>query len=352
MSEVDRLTVTYWGTRGTIAAPLASDAIEDKIVATVQRLAERGQLADLTGAAADAATIRKRLAQHVDFHDRATYGGNSTCIEVQAGENLIVVDLGTGCFQLGIELQRRWSDPNYKGNRSALVLLTHGHADHTMALPFFEVLYHSANQVRIRGPQRVLESLENLFRPGSGEQGVFFPHSLEMFPAMTLAEPIAGGDSFELGSTKVRTHALNHPGGSLAYRIEHGGKSFVIATDHEQTADVDRGLATFASGADLLYADAQFVVDEYRGERSVNDEPPCPRKGWGHTTVEAALATALEAEVRLLHLGHHDPNRCDEALSRIECDAQQRMQQLSEQRVQKPGGCQVHLAYEGLSVAL
>lgn len=352
MSEVDRLTVTYWGTRGTIATPLTSDEIEAKIVATVLRLADRGQLADLSGSPAEAAQVRKRLAQHVAFQDRATYGGNTTCIEVQAGEQLIIVDLGTGSCQLGAALQRRWSDPNYQGDRSALVLLTHGHADHTMAMPFFEVLYQSANQVRIRGPRQAMDSIRDVFSPGSAEQGVLFPQSLEMFAGMTLAEPLVAGDRFAVGTTNIETYALNHPGGSLAYRIEHHGKTVVIATDHEQTAVPDMGLATFAAGADLLYADAQFLDSEYRGESSVLNEPPCSRQGWGHTTVEAAVATALEAQVRLLHLGHHDPSRGDEALSRIECDAQERMQQLSVQRGQKTSGCQVQLAYDGLSVGL
>jgi len=350
LNDVSTFVVTYWGTRGTIPAPLSGNEVTEKIVAAVLRLAQRGALTGLSGKADDAEIVRKRLAEHVDFHRRSTYGGNTTCIEVQTDDAHIIVDLGSGSRLLGIDLQRRWRDPSFKGDRAAHVLLTHGHVDHSLALPFVEVLYDPANKVHIRGMQPVMECLENIFTTGSPDQGVLFPQTLEMFAGMTLAEPITAGDTFSLGATRVRTYALNHPGGCLAYRFEHRGKAVVIATDHEHRAVPDTELAEFASDADLLYADAQFLAEEYEGRASIMGDDPSSRVGWGHSSVEAIVATAVEARVKQLHLGHHDPRRDDDDLHRIECYAEDLHRQLLDDRGMTAKGCEMQFAYEGLTV--
>ncbi len=348
MSDTDTFVVTYWGTRGTIPAPLSGDEVTEKIVAAVMRLAQCGKLADLSGKPDDADVVRERLAEQVDFCSRSTYGGNTTCIEVQTDDAHIIVDFGSGSRRLGIDLQRRWRDPSFQGDRSAHVLLTHGHVDHTFALPFVEALYDPANNVSIRGPQAAMECLEKVFTAGSPDQGILFPQTFDMFAGTTLAEPIAAGDVFNLGATRVRTCALNHPGGCLAYRFEHSDKAVVIATDHEQRAVPDAELAAFASGADLLYADAQFVAEEYHGRASLMGDDPCSRVGWGHSYVEAVVATAIVAGVKRLHLGHHDPRRDDEELHRIECYARDLSRQLHADRGKNADDCEVRLAHEGL----
>ena len=352
MSDSTTFVVTYWGTRGTIPAPLSGDEVTEKIVAAVLQLAKRGAWADISGNPRDAEVVRKRLAEHLEFHRRATYGGNTTCIEVQTDDAHIIVDLGSGSRQLGVDLQRRWRDPEFKGDRSALVLLTHGHVDHTLALPFVEALYDPANNVRIRGPQAVMKYLERIFVAGSPDQGILFPQTLDMFAGMEFAEPIIAGDVFDLETTRVRTCALNHPGGCLGYRIECRGKAIVIATDHEQRSVPDVELAAFATGADLLYADAQFLAEEYDGRASLMGDDPCSRVGWGHSYVEAVVATAIEARVRRLHLGHHDPRRDDEALHRIECYARALSQSLLDDRGSTAERCELRLAPEGLTVRI
>src|SRR5262249_57466106 len=62
----------------------------------------------------------------------------------------------------------------------------------------------------------------------------------------------------------------------------------------------DRRHAEFLAGADLVMHDAQYLASEY------------PQKiGWGHSTVEYALAVARFAGVKQLALTHHDPRRDD-----------------------------------------
>jgi ribonuclease BN (tRNA processing enzyme) len=140
----------------------------------------------------------------------------------------------------------------------------------------------------------------------------------------------------------VTTLALNHPGGSLAYRFDRAGKSVVIATDHEQPEAPDLTLAKFAQGADLLYMDAQYLQGEYAGEIGIGNEAPQARIGWGHTPIEACLPTALAAGVKRLDLGHHEPRRSDAMLRELDCYARQ--------LPHAGGSLRVGLAYQGLSV--
>jgi DNA-binding response OmpR family regulator len=58
--------------------------------------------------------------------------------------------------------------------------------------------------------------------------------------------------------------------------------------------------------ADLVIHDAQFTFNEY----------PC-KIGWGHSTVEYAVAMSREAKVARLALTHHDPLRTDAAIEEI-----------------------------------
>ncbi len=119
--------------------------------------------------------------------------------------------------------------------------------------------------------------------------------------------PIQPGADFHIGATRISTYALCHPGGCLAYRLENAGHVYVFATDHEHVEVPDRGLAAFARGADVLYTEGQYTLAEYEGRDSVGGNPPLVRVGWGHSTIEACVATAVAAEVRELHLGHRDP---------------------------------------------
>jgi len=68
----------------------------------------------------------------------------------------------------------------------------------------------------------------------------------------------------------------------------------------------DRRHAEFLTDADLVVHDAQYLAHEcYQ------------RIGWGHSTVEYALAVSRLAGVRQLALTHHDPKRDDDAIDDV-----------------------------------
>jgi ribonuclease BN (tRNA processing enzyme) len=108
----------------------------------------------------------------------------------------------------------------------------------------------------------------------------------------------------------------------------------MIAQEGEEEAQAAAlRMRAFARGADLLIHDGQFTEQEYRAGRV----------GWGHSSVEHAVALAEASGSRRLALVHHDPMRTDDELDGMA----QRYGGV------RPGsGLEVCFAREGLSVNL
>src|SRR5205823_4347406 len=117
----------YWGTTGTLSAPLKPREVTAKIQAALRYLGERDLLMDLRDVAKDETQLEQFLEHHLPMHLRSTYGGNTTCVEVQTPDSLIIIDCGSGFRELGIDLERRWKESTAEGPRSAHVIVTHPH---------------------------------------------------------------------------------------------------------------------------------------------------------------------------------------------------------------------------------
>jgi phosphoribosyl 1,2-cyclic phosphodiesterase len=232
----------------------------------------------------------------------AEVGGNTSCVEVRCGDELIVLDAGTGLRALGDELVRR-------GEKRGELLLSHLHWDHIQGLPFFVPLYVPGTELTVRGPAWGDGGLAGALRRQMSAPG--FPVELGDVSARLRFEELRPRSQFECGEARITAAKLNHPGGVLGYRIEYRNRSIVYATDTEHYECVDPVLRELARGADLLIYDAQYTPEEY------------PSKvGWGHSTFEAACWLAREAGVKRLALFHHDPRHGDAAVAAIERRAQ------------------------------
>ena len=122
---------------------------------------------------------------------------------------------------------------------------------------------------------------------------------------------------FRVGDIKVRTQYLNHTALTLGYRIEANGTTVVYSTDHEPFSrhlasgkgpiqGQDRRHCEFLARADLVIHDAQYTLSEY-----------ADKVGWGHSTVDYAVAICREAKTARVALTHHDPARTDDAIDAI-----------------------------------
>lgn len=231
-----------------------------------------------------------------------TAGGNTSCIEIVAGDTRIILDAGTGLRTLGDERMA-------SGPRHSTILLSHLHWDHVCGLPFFTPLYVPGHRVEIAsGPNGVLpleDAIRSLFR------APFFPVDYADLGGQLSVRELRPSERLTIGDISITMAKLNHPDPVYGYRLEHDGHSIVYATDTEHFACVDPTLKRLAAGADILIYDAQYTPEEY------------PTKvGWGHSTWQAGAELARAAGVPQLVLFHHDPNRTDDQLAVLERAAQ------------------------------
>lgn len=239
--------------------------------------------------------------------ETASVGGNTSCVEVVCGASRFILDSGTGIRALGDALMKQ-------GPVQATLLLSHHHWDHIQGLPFFTPIYLPATQLTVIGPQT--DRLSNIDVLEHQMSSPVFPVRLEELPCSLDTREVMVGDVLELGDTRIVVAKANHPGGCLAYRLEHAGRSVVYATDTEHYSCVDPALRTLAAGADVLIYDAQYTPAEYRGEHGPS------KVGWGHSTYEDAAKLAHAADVAQLVLFHHDPRRDDRSVAELERKAQ------------------------------
>ncbi|MCC7117596.1 MAG: MBL fold metallo-hydrolase [Anaerolineales bacterium] len=247
-------------------------------------------------------------------------GGNTACVEIQAGSKTIILDAGTGMISLGRELARRAALE--KRGIEALLLFSHLHHDHLQGFPFFVPAYLPNARLHIFGPGNSNEALKNVLEHNQSAE--IFPVSLRDMAStkqiQTVQEtqtivwdeagPRAVGANVRLSAEAVaiRIHkSYAHPGCVFVYRLTWRGKTVVYATDTEGYVGTDRKLAAFARDADVLIHDAQYSAEHYYGARAGFPAT----QGFGHSTPEMAGEVAASAEVGQLILFHHDPNYSD-----------------------------------------
>jgi phosphoribosyl 1,2-cyclic phosphodiesterase len=235
--------------------------------------------------------------------DHVSFGGNTSCVELHAGEHRIILDAGTGLRELGNHFNRA-------GVREASLLLTHTHWDHINGFPFFTPAYAPGRTFRIMaghlGSGRVRDVLA-----GQMAEPVF-PVPLETMRANLLFEDFVAGDRFTLApGVEARTVPLNHPNGATGYRIEYSGRSVCYVTDTEHViGSPDQRILGLIEGADLVVYDASYTDDEF------------PSKvGWGHSTWQEAIRLCRAANVKQLAIFHHAPEHDDTFMSELEGQA-------------------------------
>jgi phosphoribosyl 1,2-cyclic phosphodiesterase len=229
-------------------------------------------------------------------------GGNTSCVEVRCGGELIIFDMGTGLKPLGNSLRKQ-------GPVRANLFVSHYHWDHIVGLPFFGPAYDPRSELTIHGATRKGRDVRQIL---AGQMiDPYFPVDLGIFNARLRFVPLQDGGHANLGEVRVYAFELNHPGGALGYRVECGDKALVYATDFEHGTGADDRLVEVSRGADLMIFDAQYTPSEYEAP------PPQGRKGWGHSTYEMGATLARLAGVKQLALFHHEPERDDEGIEEI-----------------------------------
>ena len=239
--------------------------------------------------------------------DHLRFGGSTACVEININGNIIIIDAGSGIRELGTDLIKR-------GTRVANLLLSHGHYDHIMGLPFFHPVYKDDMQLHLfSGHTNSNPCTHDIISDFMREP--YLPVSLDIMHASMNFYDVKEGAEIDLGNGNTAVScATNHPGGCFAWRVTDGNHSFVYWSDHEHGNDaIDARLTKFAEDADLMIYDAMYTDEEY----------PSRKKGFGHSTWRKGCEFAQKAGVKQLLLFHHAPERTDSQLEAIEAMAHQ-----------------------------
>ncbi len=240
-----------------------------------------------------------------------SFGGNTSCVEITVGNRTLIFDAGTGIAELGHKMILDG------GKKDADIFFSHLHWDHIQGLPFFQPLYKAGNTFRFYGEDKSpLTFAEIITRQMSYP---YFPISMEMMKANYEFISIKADDVIDLGEgIIIKTFALNHPGGCLAYRIEKGDYAIVYATDTQPILGTkNNDFINFVAGADLFIYDTHFTRAEYMGE--IDGES---KESWGHSTWEEGISISKKAQVAYYILFHYKEDRSDEDQGQIEKLAQ------------------------------
>ena len=242
--------------------------------------------------------------------DTVKYGGNTSCVEVMLEDEVaLVLDAGTGIRALGLDLVRR-------GVQQIHIFLTHLHLDHLEGLRFFAPLWDEKVTLDVWGPRSPVLSLrERILRAFSPP---LFPLDFGDVPARVAFHDLPA-EPWRTGGVSLFADLVLHPGPTVGFRVETGRESLAYLPDHEPAlAGIEKRSADWisggalAAGADVVLHDAQYLDEEYEA-----------KIGWGHSSVDDAVAFCRAVDARRLVLFHHEPERSDSALELLQARARE-----------------------------
>jgi phosphoribosyl 1,2-cyclic phosphodiesterase/ActR/RegA family two-component response regulator len=345
---IDRINALESGADEFVTKPVKADELLRLMEKMTNSRAFDSAIDGFRGIAADGRTKVRfwgvRGSVPAPGPDTVFYGGNTSCVEVRADGELIILDAGTGIRGLGRQLKKEFDGRLIRLN----MLITHTHWDHIQGFPFFAPAYDPQNKVRIfafEGPRKGLESTL-----ASQMESPYFPITMQEMPGNIEFEELKGLE-FDLGPVHVKAAFMNHPGVCAGFRLYTSAGSVAYLPDNElfgrlrnthaaQKADTDfarkqdEKLSDFIRDADIVISDAQYDTTEYPHHI-----------GWGHSCADDVVTLALESGVKQLFLFHHDPDHTDAHIAQMLASARKQV-------AQKNGDLLVEAAREGTEVVL
>ena len=190
----------------------------------------------------------------------------------------VALDAGSGFFRVQNAIRSSTLD----------VFLTHAHLDHVCGLTFILVplLRGDLERVRVFGTKNTLHAVRT--------------HLLahELFPVEPDFEwHILDGSVALPDNGELTWISLEHPGGSVGFRLDWPGKSLAYITDTTAPGNY----ADFVRGVDVLIHECYFP-----------DELDDWAQRTGHSSSSNVAKLARAAKVKRLYLVHVDPQRPDD----------------------------------------
>jgi phosphoribosyl 1,2-cyclic phosphodiesterase/CheY-like chemotaxis protein len=321
---VDRTSALQAGADEYLLKPITWEALSSAIERLLPEIPRRPKPKPAVGGESISARIRfwgVRGSIPVPGKSTIRYGGNTSCVEVHADGEIIILDAGTGIRLLGLALDKEFGPRSMK----LTLLISHTHWDHIQGLPFFSPAYNQKNLIRVLGYEGARAGLAKIL--ASQMETPFFPVSLRELPSHLAIEELRETD-FQIGKVGVRSKFANHPGICAGYRLFTSSGSIAYFPDNEpyellklhlasrdgiseeearDFAKAERAkMVEFLQGCDLAIMDTQYTDEEYT--RHI---------GWGHSSLSSVVSLGLDSNVGKLLLFHHDPNHDDEMIDKM-----------------------------------
>ncbi|MDD9908964.1 MAG: MBL fold metallo-hydrolase [Ahrensia sp.] len=241
------------------------------------------------------------------------FGGNTACVEVRCGRDILILDAGSGLQLLGDDLMRRLKHASQDDAKSLLNLnlfFSHCHYDHISGFPFFAPFFHPSAKVNVwsghlEGPDKTRNMIADYMRPP------FFPVGPEVFAAELSLRDFEPEDVLRpIDGIEISTLSLNHHDGCVGYRIDFDERSLCYITDTTHiVGEPDLRIPDFCRDTDLMIYDGTYTDAEFPTFWN-----------FGHSTWEEGVRLAKLANAKRYMIFHHRPSRDDKALAAIERD--------------------------------
>jgi phosphoribosyl 1,2-cyclic phosphodiesterase len=324
---VDKISAMQAGADEYLLKPITWELLSKTIDRLLPRIPRQRKPTPLAGDDSQLARIKfwgVRGSIPIPGRSTVRYGGNTSCVEVRADGEIIVLDAGSGIRLLGLALDKEFGSRSMK----LTLLITHTHWDHIQGLPFFSPVYNQKNLIRVLGYEGARAGLATIL--ASQMETPFFPVSLRELPGHLAIEELREME-FQIGKVQVRSKFANHPGICVGYRLFTSSGSIAFFPDNEPYEQLKLQLASrdgiseheardfaaaerakmvdFLQDCNVAILDSQYADDEY-----------AKHIGWGHSSLSSVVALALDADVHKLLLFHHDPSHDDQVLDKMaEC---------------------------------
>jgi phosphoribosyl 1,2-cyclic phosphodiesterase len=279
------MKVKFWGVRGSIPTPLQPEQVAHK---------SRELLLESLKHNLKSSKDVDAFLQTLQPSQYSTYGGNSSCVEVNCDKDQIIFDAGSGLRELGVQ-QLKQDD-----RRRRHLFLSHTHWDHICGLPFYVEAYKPSSDIHIYSPSSLVqEHLANQHLEPN------FPVTFKTLAGIRGYNKLEVNKAHEFNGIKVTPFNLDHPGEAFGYRLDYQGKSVIYATDSEFRNITEQDLKEYNpyQDCDLLIFDAMYTFEDV-----VN------RVDWGHGSAYVGVDLCAQYNIRSMAIFHHEPTYDDKKL--------------------------------------
>lgn len=270
----------------------------------------------------------------LDFAAAATYGGATSCVEIECGDDaFFICDMGSGLQQFGrdaMRLCRRGRTAKFN------FFLSHMHWDHIMGFPSFVPTLDDNSTIVIHACH---PDAEEVLRRQQEEMSFSVPfEALAARISFVILDP---GQEIEVDGLHVTAMRQDHPHDSFGYRfVDPAGRRIVFSTDSEHRIDDmarEDAFTTFFWEADLVICDTMYSLAATNSSKEDR----------GHSSNVVAIDLCRQAGAKRLALFHHDPFHDDEEIQRMHEDS------IRYEELTRDGrGLEVLCAYDGLEITL